>query len=157
MTLAGLWALSACASSEPPIKQLADAQASIRAANELGADQSPEAALHVKLARDRVERAQALNREGEHEQAKHALEEADHDAEVAVALLKQQASEDRAAAAKQKADEAGAKSSAKEPGFEKPAAGPSVQPSSDPASQPEPPSMKPTPEPITAPTQEATP
>jgi len=99
LSLAGL----ACASSEVPAKQLADAQASIRAAQEVGADGTPDAALHLKMANDRLNRARALTAEGENEDAAKLLEQARVDAELAVLLARKEAAQARALEAQQRA------------------------------------------------------
>lgn len=93
----------ACAGSDVPAKQLADAEASIRAAHEVGADSSPDAALQLKLANDRLERAQALTKEGENEEAAKLLEEARVDAELAVLLARKEDAQARALQAQQQA------------------------------------------------------
>jgi hypothetical protein len=66
--------------------------AAIRAATELGAYENPRAALHLKYAQDQVARADALMKEGDEPEASWVLLRADADAELAVALAK----EDRA-------------------------------------------------------------
>jgi hypothetical protein len=71
-----------CGGSEVPTKQWADTEASIRAARELGAEDTPKAALQLKIAQDGVQRAQKLNEDGEGEQARAALQEAQLDAEL---------------------------------------------------------------------------
>ena len=110
----------ACAGSEVPAKQLADAEASIRAAREVGAEHTPDAALQLKMANDRLQRAQSLSADGENESAAKLLEEAEADAELALLLARKEDAQVRALQAQQRAgkyDEApGAKSSADEPG-----------------------------------------
>jgi hypothetical protein len=99
---------------------LADAEASIRAAREVGAEQSPDAALQLKMANDRLQRAQSLSADGENESAAKLLEEAEADAELALLLARKEDAQARALQAQQRAgkyEEApGAKSSADEPG-----------------------------------------
>jgi len=90
---------AACGSSEVPAKQLAESQSAVRAASEVGADNDPQAALHLKMARDQVSKAQALSREGEHDAAKQLLKQAELDAELALTLTRAKqakADEDRA-------------------------------------------------------------
>jgi hypothetical protein len=92
----------ACASSPAPTKQMADSQSAVRAATELGANSNPEAALHLQLAKDRVDKAQALSRKGDNDSAKRLLEEAKADAELAVTLTREQQAENEAQAAQQR-------------------------------------------------------
>ena len=105
ITLAAGLSLSAlaCAGSEVPTKQLADAESSIRAAREVGAESSPDAALQLKMANDRLSRAQELTAEGENEEATHLLEEAKADAELAVLLARKEEAQARARQAEQRA------------------------------------------------------
>lgn len=98
------WLAVGCGSSEVPAKQLADAESGIRAAREVGAEDTPKAALQLKIAQDGVQRAQKLSADGEHERARAALQEAQLDAELAVLLAKQEKIEANASAAKQRAD-----------------------------------------------------
>jgi hypothetical protein len=93
----------ACAGSEVPAKQLAEAQASIRAASEVGAEHSPDAALQLKMANDRLTRAQQLTAEGENEDAAKLLEEAEADAELALLLARKEDAQKRALQAQEKA------------------------------------------------------
>ena len=79
-----------CGGSDMPSKQLADSQAAVRAASEVGADQNPQAALHMKMARDQIAKAQALSKEGEQDAAKQLLSQAEVDAELALTLTREQ-------------------------------------------------------------------
>jgi len=94
----------ACGSSEVPAKQLAETEAGIRAANELGAQDNPKAALQLKLAKDGLQRAQEQSKDGDNDRARATLEEAQADAELAVLMAKQEAIEARANQAKTRAD-----------------------------------------------------
>jgi hypothetical protein len=60
--------------------------AGIRAAEEVGADKVPQAALHLQLAKEQMERAQGLAKDGKSIQAESMLARAGVDAELAVAL-----------------------------------------------------------------------
>lgn len=93
-----------CGGSEVPTKALAETQASIRAAHEVGAHDTPKAALQLKIAQDGLGRAQKLNEDGEGEQARAVLEEARLDAELAVLLARQEQIQARAMQAKRRAD-----------------------------------------------------
>jgi hypothetical protein len=84
---------TACASPEAPTKQLAESEAAVRAATELGATDTPKAALHLQMAKDRLGTAKAFDARGEFESAKRLFEEAKADAELAVALTREQQAE----------------------------------------------------------------
>ena len=84
----GIALTAACGGSEMPAKQLAESQSAVRAASEVGAENHPQAALHLKMARDQIEKAQALNREGEHAAAEQLLTQAEADAELALTLTR---------------------------------------------------------------------
>ena len=105
----GTWAAGltlgalACAGSDVPAKQLADAEASIRAAREVGAEHSPDAALQLKMANDRLTRAQSLSADGENESAAKLLEEAEADAELALLLARKEDAQKRALQAQERA------------------------------------------------------
>jgi hypothetical protein len=104
-TIAGsAWVSVGCGSSEVPAKQLAQTEASIRAAHEVGADDTPKAALQLKLAKDGMQRAQKQSADGDNERAQATLQEAELDAELAVLLAKQEAIESKANQAKGRAD-----------------------------------------------------
>jgi len=81
----GVW-LGACASAPPPHDRMASSEASIRAANEAGADRIPQGALELKLAQEEVEKAKALMRDGDNGPAAFMLLRAQADAELALAL-----------------------------------------------------------------------
>lgn len=79
---------SACGSAAVPAQEMSQAQAAIRAAEEVGAQQYPKAALHLKLARDGVSAAKQFAKEREQEAAVMALNEAEIDAELALAMAR---------------------------------------------------------------------
>jgi hypothetical protein len=95
----------ACGSSIPEPKQpMADAVAATRSAREVGADSQPAAKLHVKLADEQIAKAQKEIKEiadGENQRATYLLLRARADAELALALAREQ----NAVAEKQKAVE----------------------------------------------------
>jgi hypothetical protein len=78
-----------CASAPAPTEQLASAEASVRAAHELGADSVPRAQLHLKLAQEQVTQARKLAQDGEQERATLVLTRARADAELALALTRE--------------------------------------------------------------------
>jgi hypothetical protein len=77
-------ALSACATTQPLHTEASTA--AIRSAEELGAAEVPQAALHLQLAREGLEAATTLNTKGEKERAASWLRRAEADAELAIAL-----------------------------------------------------------------------
>lgn len=77
--------LSACGSAAVPAGKLTNTQGTIRAAEEVGAERTPQAALHLKLARDQLAQAERLIREGDTEEAELVLNQAQADADLAVA------------------------------------------------------------------------
>jgi hypothetical protein len=94
----GLVAL-ACAGAPAPTQRLASAQASLRAANEVGAKEVPAAKLHAQLAQEQVDQAQKLIEDGENERADALLRRAQADAELAVAMTRDATSKQQAEAA----------------------------------------------------------
>ncbi len=79
----------ACGGTTLPPAKAADTQASISAAAAVGADQNPQAALHLKMARDQLKQAQDLIAQDRGDQAKLVLERANADAEVALMITRE--------------------------------------------------------------------
>jgi hypothetical protein len=79
----------ACGGSSLPPAKAADTQSSISAAAAVGADQNPQAALHLKMARDQLKQAQSLMDDGKDEEARLVLERATADAEVALMITRE--------------------------------------------------------------------
>jgi hypothetical protein len=84
----GLW-LAGCSSTPPPTQRLTSAKASVKAAQELGADQIPKAQLHLQLAEEQVRHAGELIDRGEMERADLLLQRANTDAQLAIAITRQ--------------------------------------------------------------------
>jgi len=82
-----------CGGGSVPTDKLASAESSVRAAQELGAQNVPQAELHLRLAKDQVAEARKLSEEGEAEHATALLERARADAELAIALSRQNQAE----------------------------------------------------------------
>lgn len=82
--------LAACASSPLPAERMASAESAVRAAKEVGSDQVPKAQLMVKLAEDQIERAKKLADQGDTEEAASLLTRATADAELALALAREE-------------------------------------------------------------------
>jgi hypothetical protein len=88
MALAAVFA-TACGGAPPPTNQLTQSKAAIRGAEEVGAENTPKAALHLKMARDHLKNAEALIVEEEYEDASLVLKRAEADAELAIAMSKE--------------------------------------------------------------------
>jgi hypothetical protein len=81
----------ACAASMPEPKQpLADAESASRSAREVGAEAQPAARLHAKLADEEITEAKTLIASGDNERAGYVLLRARADAELALALAREQ-------------------------------------------------------------------
>jgi hypothetical protein len=77
-----------CGGAAVPTEKLTAAEASMRAAQEVGANSVPQAELHLKLAEEQVQLARKLSADGENERAAQVLLRAKADADLAVALAK---------------------------------------------------------------------
>jgi len=88
-----------CGSFPPPTERLNTTQGAIRGATEVGAEQIPRAALHLKLAQEQTDKARQLMEDDENEEADQSLRRAQSDAELAIAIARETTSV-------QKADEA---------------------------------------------------
>jgi len=94
LALAGI--LGACAAPLPPTQRMEANSAAIRSAEEVGAPKVPQAALHLQLAREQTEHAQALLAKGERGNAEGLLLRAEADADLAVALSREDTSKRQA-------------------------------------------------------------
>jgi hypothetical protein len=103
--LALLALCAGCGGSTVSTMQVAETEAAIRAADELGAEQRPRAALHLKLARDHMNAARSAIEHGEGDEASLLLERADADAELALVLARQARHRADARRASERADE----------------------------------------------------
>lgn len=81
-------ALSGCAMIQIPPERLERTGASIRAADELGAQGVPAARLHLQLAKEQTELAKRLAADGD-ERALLVLARADADAELGLAMARE--------------------------------------------------------------------
>jgi hypothetical protein len=86
---AGLSLALACASHPPPTQQMADVQSANRGATELGAQKNPRAELHLKLAEEQLDLARKAVANDDNERATSLLMRAKADAELAVALTRE--------------------------------------------------------------------
>jgi hypothetical protein len=85
----GAFVLSACGGAPPPPPTLANAEASIRAAHELGAQSDPQGALHLSLAQEEVDKAKKLYADKDPKNGDLALARAAADADLALAEAKE--------------------------------------------------------------------
>jgi hypothetical protein len=89
--LATSWLVLGCGGSYPiPNQQLADTESAERSATELGAGSQPKAQLHLQLAHEQLTQAKAAIQEGNNERANALLLRARSDAELAIALTREQ-------------------------------------------------------------------
>ena len=85
-----LTALTAgCGSFPLPTDRLASSEAAIRTAIEVGAPNEPRAALHLKLAKDQLDQGKALIKDGDNQRADYVLRRAEADAELSLALARE--------------------------------------------------------------------
>lgn len=80
---------AACATTPVPADKLGRAQASVRAAEEMNAQAEPNAALHLKLAREQLTLAKQILKDGDNGQAAGILLRAEADADAAIALARE--------------------------------------------------------------------
>jgi hypothetical protein len=91
LVAAAAMATAGCAASFPtPTQSLADAQSAERSASELGASSQPKAQLHLQLAHEQIAQANAAMKNGDNERANGLLLRARSDAELAIALTRDQ-------------------------------------------------------------------
>lgn len=88
LAIAGGIGASGCASHPAPTAKAASSVAAIRAAEETGSREVPQAALHLKLAQEQLERGKALMQNDENERAEYVLARAQADAELSIALAR---------------------------------------------------------------------
>ena len=84
-----LFALGCGASYPPPTQQMADVQSADRSAIELGAQKNPRAQLHLKLAEEQLALAKTAIDDDDNKGAGSLLARAKADAELAIALTRE--------------------------------------------------------------------
>lgn len=85
--------IASCAATvPPPTQRMADAQSAHRSAEELGANEVPDAQLALKLASDQIAQAKAAITAGDNARADSLLVRAQADAELAIALAREEQS-----------------------------------------------------------------
>jgi len=82
----GVLGVVGCAGSPVPNAKVASSEAAIRAAQETGSGNVPQAALHLKLAEEELASAKALIKDNENKRAEYVLMRTQADAELAIAL-----------------------------------------------------------------------
>jgi hypothetical protein len=98
--------LLACGGGYPePRDQLTASEAAVRAAEVAGAQNTPQAALHLKRAREQIEAAKGLIQEGENERAEWMLRRARADADLAMSLATEETQRKKAADAKEELEQ----------------------------------------------------
>src|SRR5690349_15644051 len=80
-----------CGGAPVPAERLASAEATTRGAAEVGSENVPQAALHLKMARDQIAQAKGLMELGEQDRAAMVLSRAEVDAELALSLARESA------------------------------------------------------------------
>jgi hypothetical protein len=99
--------LAGCASNPLPPAKVTETQASISAAEAVGAGSNPRAALHLKLAREQLKQGEALLRDGDEKEARLVIERARMDAVLAEALVRAEQAQNEARVATEKARNVG--------------------------------------------------
>jgi len=78
-----------CGSASLPTERLSSTEASVRAAQELGAQNEPRAQLHLRLATEELAAARKFAENGDDDLGTQQLDRAKADAELAVALTRE--------------------------------------------------------------------
>jgi hypothetical protein len=81
--------LVACGGYAVPTERMVSAESAARGAQEVGAPNAPQAALHLRLAQEEIASAKTLIGNGDNERADYVLIRAKADAELALALAKE--------------------------------------------------------------------
>jgi Domain of unknown function (DUF4398) len=82
----GVMGIVGCAGTQVPNARVASSEAAIRAAQETGSRNVPQAALHLKLAEEELQSAKGLIRDNDNKRAEYVLMRSQADAELAIAL-----------------------------------------------------------------------
>ncbi len=101
----GVTGFTACASTRAIAPdELVEVKSSIQAAEQADLDAYPNAKLHVKLARDQLDHAQALMDSAKTKEASQAMERARMDAELALQIVRTQKSKEASDRMKERFD-----------------------------------------------------
>jgi regulator of protease activity HflC (stomatin/prohibitin superfamily) len=95
--------IAGCASGPSFIKSSEAPKSAIRAAEEVGANKLPNASLYLQLAKEELEGARVLAKEGNKEQAVSLLTRAEADAELAITLSQEQSEKEESTKALERA------------------------------------------------------
>jgi pyridoxal biosynthesis lyase PdxS len=103
-SITGLMAvvLVGCGSSAVPLDKLTDAKSTVRAAQEAGAQNTPQAQLHLKMANDELTSAQKAMDDKDNDKARLLLNQAQSDADLSLALARGSADQQAVQAAQAK-------------------------------------------------------
>jgi len=85
-----------CGGAPAPTERMASSEAAIRGAKEVGADGVPKASLYLKLSEEQVAKAKAMMADGDNERADLVLQRAQADAELALALARENTAKNEA-------------------------------------------------------------
>jgi hypothetical protein len=88
-TLAAAAAFAGCATTPVPADKYARARAAIAAAEAINVDRQPQAATYLRIAREEVELAKSLMKDGDNERAGYVLLRAESDGEAAMNLARE--------------------------------------------------------------------
>ena len=80
--------IAGCGSAAMPLDKLTDAKSTVRAAQEAGAKETPQAQLHLKMANDELASVQKAIDENDNDRARLLLNQAQADADLAIALAR---------------------------------------------------------------------
>ena len=103
LSLVVVGSVSGCATTAVPNERLTSSEAAIRGAEEVGAPQVPQAALHLQYAQEQVAQARVLIKNGDNERASFVLMRAQSAAELALALARENATKAEAQKAMEEA------------------------------------------------------
>jgi hypothetical protein len=97
-------ALGACGGAAAPQEALSAAKAQVSGAEVAGANNEPKAALHLKLAKEQIAKAEALIADGDNEEAAVQVDRAQADADLSMSLAKEAKAKVEAATTKEQLD-----------------------------------------------------
>ncbi len=79
----------ACGGASLPPPKVTEAESAVSAADAVGAENQPQAALHLKMARDQLARAKNMIENGDEDEARLVLDGAEADANLALMLTRE--------------------------------------------------------------------
>ncbi len=86
----------ACGGASLPAPKVTEAESAVSAADAVGAENNPQAALHLKMARDQLAEARKMVEDGKEDEARLVLEGAEADANLALMLTREADAQARA-------------------------------------------------------------